>query len=180
MRQIEAIAGRIRELRTFNDYSQRETAQKIGVSEAEYAEYESGKKDIPIGIIYKLASVLDVEPAIIITGNYPEESVCSVSYDGTGTVIQRHPGYRYLSLAEGFKNKQMKPMIVTIEPDDDTELFVHEGQEFNYILEGKVRIVVGEKEYFLREGDAAYFDPSKPHAQYAMSKRAKFLTVINE
>jgi quercetin dioxygenase-like cupin family protein len=85
-----------------------------------------------------------------------------------------------MSLADGFKNKQMKPMIVTIEPNDNTELFSHDGQEFNYVLEGKIRVILGDKEYYLRQGDGVYFDPKIPHAQYAMSKKAKFLTVINE
>jgi transcriptional regulator with XRE-family HTH domain len=180
MNQIQAIAERIKELRTFNELSEGDLAAKIGISKTEYAEYESGNKDIPIGIIYNLAAVLDVEPTVIITGSYPEETSVSVFYDGAGTVVQRYPGYRYMSLADGFKNKQMKPMIVTIEPNDNTELFVHGGQEFNYVLEGKIRVVLGDKEYYLRQGDGVYFDPKIPHAQYAMSERAKFLTVINE
>jgi transcriptional regulator with XRE-family HTH domain len=180
MSQIKAIANRIKELRTFNEFSEADLAAKIGISEVEYKEYESGDKDIPIGIIYNLAAVLDVEPTVIITGKYPEETSVSVFYDGAGTVVQRYPGYRYMSLADGFKNKRMKPMIVTIEPNDSTELFVHGGQEFNYVLEGKIRVVLGDKEYYLREGDGVYFDPKIPHAQYAMSEKAKFLTVIDE
>ncbi|MDR2091086.1 MAG: XRE family transcriptional regulator [Clostridiales bacterium] len=180
MNQIAAIADRIKELRTFNEFSEGDLAAQIGISEREYAEYESGNKDIPIGVIYKIAAVLQIEPAVIITGQYPGETSVSVFYDGAGTVVQRYPGYRYMSLADGFKNKQMKPMIVTIEPNDNTELFVHGGQEFNYVLEGKVRVVLGDKEYYLREGDGVYFDPTIPHAQYAMSEKARFLTVINE
>ncbi|MDR1906050.1 MAG: cupin domain-containing protein [Clostridiales bacterium] len=178
--QIRAIAGRIKDFRTFNEISIKDIASKLNISDGEYEEYESGKKDIPIGIIYSLASLLDIEPTVIITGNYPEESVACVFYDGAGTVVQRHPGYRYMSLADGFKNKAMKPMIVTMEPNDNAELLVHEGQEFNYVLEGKIRVVIGDKEFYLRQGDGVYFNPKIPHAQYAMSEKAKFLTVINE
>ncbi|MDR2046915.1 MAG: XRE family transcriptional regulator [Clostridiales bacterium] len=178
--QIKAIADRLKELRTFNEFSESVVAGKIGVPEAEYKEYESGNRDIPIGVIYNLAAVLDVEPTVIITGKHPEEVTACVFYDGAGTVVQRFPGYRYMSLADGFKNKQMKPMIVTVEPNDSTELLVHGGQEFNYVLEGKIRVVIGDREYYLRQGDGVYFDPNVPHAQYAMSDRARFLTVINE
>ncbi|MDR3262985.1 MAG: XRE family transcriptional regulator [Clostridiales bacterium] len=178
--QIKVIAERIKEFRTFNDITEADIALKLGISEAEYREYESGCRDIPIGVIYNLATILDIEPTVIITGKYPEESVSCVFYDGAGTVINRYPGYRYMSLADGFKNKQMKPMIVTIEPNDTTELLVHGGQEFNYVLEGKIRVIIGDKEYYLRQGDGVYFDPNTPHAQYAMSEKAKFLTVINE
>ena len=75
----------------------------------------------------------------------------------------------------------MNPMLVTIAPTDTPELVMHGGQEFNFVLEGKLRVIVGDKDYFLREGDSIYFDPSLPHAQLAMGgKDAKFLTVINE
>ena len=75
----------------------------------------------------------------------------------------------------------MNPMLVEIEPTSSPELVVHGGQEFNYVIEGDLRVIVGDKEYFLREGDSIFFDPSIPHAQVPMNNRkAKFLTVINE
>jgi transcriptional regulator with XRE-family HTH domain len=178
--QIKAIAARIKDLRTFSDISAKDLAARLKISEEEYLEYETGNRDISIGVIYNLASILGIEPTVIITGKYPEESVSCVFYDGAGTVIERYPGYRYMSLADGFKNKQMKPMIVTIEENSDTEHLVHGGQEFNYVLEGKIRVVIGDKEYYLRSGDGVYFDPSVSHAQYAMGGKARFLTVINE
>ena len=54
-------------------------------------------------------------------------------------------------------------------------------QEFNFVLEGKLRVIVGDKEYFLRAGDSLYFNPAYPHAQVPMDgNTAKFLTVITE
>jgi quercetin dioxygenase-like cupin family protein len=39
---------------------------------------------------------------------------------------------------------------------------------------------VGEKEYYLKTGDSIYFDATLPHAQIAMEKEARFLTVIQK
>jgi len=48
-------------------------------------------------------------------------------------------------------------------------------------LEGLLRVVVGDEEFYLHKGDSLYFDPSLPHAQMAMGdKPARFITVINE
>ena len=75
----------------------------------------------------------------------------------------------------------MNPMLVKIDPADSPELVCHGGQEFNYVLEGMLRVIVGGEEYYLREGDSLYFNPNQPHAQLAMGgTSARFLTVITD
>ena len=61
-------------------------------------------------------------------------------------------------------------MLVTIKEGVTPELVQHKGQEFNYVLEGSLRVIVGEKEYYLKTGDSIYFDATLPHAQIAMEK----------
>ena len=76
---------------------------------------------------------------------------------------------------------EMEPMLVTLE-EQETEpaLVMHSGQEFNLVLEGKVKVTVGKNSFILNEGDAIYFDPNLPHGQAAVDGRTRFLTVINE
>ncbi|MFR5864009.1 MAG: 16S rRNA (adenine(1518)-N(6)/adenine(1519)-N(6))-dimethyltransferase RsmA [Acutalibacteraceae bacterium] len=72
-------------------------------------------------------------------------------------------------------------MLVTISPKDDKpELVSHGGQEFNYVLSGKVAVVLGAKTILLNEGDSVYFDPRIRHGQYAVDGEARFLTVIDK
>ena len=76
----------------------------------------------------------------------------------------------------------MEPLMVTVQPDDtDMSLVSHSGQEFNYVVEGSVMVILGDEEVVLEAGDCVYFDPSLPHGQKAYGgKAAKFLTVIAE
>lgn len=178
---IEAIAKRLVELRTFSDYSTAEMADKLGVDEKEYVAYENAEIEVPINVIYHVASILDAESGYILTGKIPDKDKAYVVYEGKGASIKRYEGYSFSSLASEFKDKTMNPMLVTISPADHPELVVHGGQEFNYVLEGELRVIVDNSDYFLRAGDSIYFDPSYPHAQLAMGgKEARFLTVINE
>lgn len=180
MKNELAIAERIKELRVFSDYSVEEMAQKLGISVKEYSSYETGDKEMPINLIVKVANILETEAAYIISGCMPTNDSAVVVYDGKGVSVERYQGYSFTSLAADFKNKQMRPMLVTIHPSDFPELVMHDGQEFNYVLEGELRVIVGENEYYLRAGDSIYFDPKQPHAQLAMGGApAKFLTVIN-
>lgn len=175
------IANRFYELRTFNDYSTAVIADKLGITEQEYVSFEKGEDDIPIWLIYKFAAVVDMEPSYIITGKLPTKANATVVYEGKGLSVERYPGYSFISLAPEFGNKQMNPMLVTIDPADSPELVCHGGQEFNFVLQGMLRVIVGSEEFYLREGDSLYFNPSQPHAQLAMGgATARFLTVITD
>jgi transcriptional regulator with XRE-family HTH domain len=178
---ISAIAARLKELRSFSDISVKDMAERLGIDETLYASYEDGSDEAPINLIYKFAHLLDTEPGYILSGVMPGKSTAVVVEAGKGTDIKRYDGYSFRALAADFTGKTMNPMLVTIAPTDTPELVVHGGQEFNYVVSGELRVVVDNKEYFLREGDSIYFNPSLPHAQLAMGgKEAKFLTVINE
>ena len=54
---IKQISDRIRELRDILDLTAEEVASSCGVSQEEYLAYENGEKEIPISILYKVASV---------------------------------------------------------------------------------------------------------------------------
>ncbi len=77
-------------------------------------------------------------------------------------------------LAEGMENPFMEPCIVTelAGPHDELPLAKHDGQEFIYVLEGKLELTLGEKQFVLNEGDAAYFIGEIPHGGRRLSKRA--------
>lgn len=180
MNDLKEICKRIKDLREFSDYSQADLAAKAGIPEVEYAEYESGEKDIPIGTLYNIATALEIDASVILFGTNSSEERAVVVYGGNGVEIKRYDGYSFRSLNANFVNRNKEPMLVTIEDGVKPELVCHKGQEFNYVLEGELRVMVGEKEYYLRAGDSIYFDAKLPHAQVAMAKSAKFLTVIEK
>ena len=54
-----------------------------------------------------------------------------------------------------------------------------EVEGVNYVIEGAIKVIVGDKEFTLEAGDSIYFNPEKPHGQRAVTETAKFLTIIN-
>ena len=71
--------------------------------------------------------------------------------------------------------------IVTVDPKEDAvpSLNTHPGQEFNYVLEGSLKIYIHNNEIVLNEGDSIIFDSNHRHAMIALNdKKAKFLAVI--
>jgi mannose-6-phosphate isomerase-like protein (cupin superfamily) len=179
--QLRQIADRIKYLREILEVSDTQLAQKIDMPVELYRSYESCEKDIPISMIYSVASALNVDPTELLTGETPRMSSYAVTRKGQGVAIERYKGYAFESLAYNFIDRDKEPMLVTISPSDKKpQLVTHGGQEFNYVISGKVGVTIGAKTIILSEGDSIYFNPEVPHGQFAAEGEAKFLTVIDK
>ena len=179
--QIKQIAQRIFYLRDALDMTQEEVANSIGIPLDEYLMYENGEKDIPISMIYAAAGALGVDATEILLGEAPRMSEYTVTRKGCGVKIERYKGYAFEALAHNFIGRDKEPMVVTLwSSDKKADLVTHGGQEFNYVLEGKISVTVGEHTFELSEGDSIYFKPTNPHGQFAISEFARFLTIIDK
>ncbi len=179
--QVEQIAARVRELRDILDIDADVIAEKIGVSRETYDDYENAKTDIPVGKLYLIASEMGVDPTVLLLGDEPRMVDYTLVRQGNGLEVERYAGYKFTSLAYNYINREMEPMIVTLDPSDAPhDPVTHAGQEFNMVLAGTVAVRLGDHEYILCAGDSIYFNPEIPHSQRAIGTPSKFLTVINE
>lgn len=180
--RIRQIAARIRDLREISGVSIETLAQEFGITKEAYQEYESGEIDIPVSILYKAAAKFGVELSEILTGESPKLHTYSLVRNGKGVSVERRQQYDYRNLAYNFIHKKAEPFLVTVEPGDDSELVSfnsHPGQEFNYVLEGTLKVIIDGHEVILNEGDSLFFDSGYNHGMKAMdNKTAKFLAII--
>jgi transcriptional regulator with XRE-family HTH domain len=180
--QVEQIAERIKELREIAGISPESLAKEIRLSPEAYRGYESGAVDIPIGVLYEVAGYFKIELTELLTGEAPRLSKYCLVRKEKGVAVERRSPYRYLSLAYNFIRKKAEPFLVTVEagPEDRAvSLNSHAGQEFNYVLEGKLMLVIDGTELVLEEGDSIYFDSSASHGMKALGGgRARFLAII--
>ena len=179
---INEIASRIADLRDICGFSVKEMADYLCITEKEYEDYENAKVDFPVSTLYALASKFGVDLTEILTGVSPKLTNCSLVRKGRGIAVDRYKGYDFESIAYKFIGRKIEPMIVTVGPETEKnppEKVTHSGQEFNFVLEGRIKVSFGDSDFILDEGDCFYFDPAVPHAQSACGgKPAKFLTVI--
>ena len=175
------VALRVREIRESCEMTQEEAAKHIGATPEQYRRYEDGEEDIPISVLYELSGAFGVDLTDLLTGISPRLDVFSVVRNGEGTEIERYPGYSFKSVAYNFKNRKIEPLIVEMDHIENKKMSLvsHPGQEFNLVLEGQVRVIIGANIIDLNEGDTIYFDATVPHGQMVIDDgKAKFLTVI--
>jgi transcriptional regulator with XRE-family HTH domain len=180
--QIKQIAERIKEIREISDISTETLAGKLGLTTYLYAKYESGNTDIPVGIIFKICELFNIELSVMLGGDNPRLRIYGVVRNGKGLKLERRKQYKYESLAYNFIHKDAEPFMVTIDPDPQNtmlEFNSHPGQEFNYVVNGSMMIIIDEHEIILNEGDSIYFDSGCKHAMKAMNnERVKFLAIV--
>ncbi|RJE47962.1 MULTISPECIES: XRE family transcriptional regulator [unclassified Dehalobacter] len=177
--KVRDIAERIKGLRLLTGWAEEEAARKIGLPVQEYLKYEKGEDDIPISILYEIADCYQVDLTDVLTGVSPKlHDVCFIK-KGKGLKVERYDQYDFQSLAYQYVNRKIEPLLVTLDAENSPELVSHHGQEFNFCLEGKMKVIIGSMEYVLDPGDSLYFNSLIPHKMLALEKRpAKFLTVI--
>ncbi len=181
LEQLQAIAMRIRELREIDGLSAPDVAQKAGIGLAEYEAYETGKSDFSFSHLFNIAKVLGVDISDLLTGESPKLHGYILTRADEGLIFNRRDQYVYHHLAYNFKNKLAEPFIVTVSEDGkgkEKQAHSHEGQEFDYILSGTLKIVLGGQELFLKQGDSIYYDSSLAHVMYALEGECRFIAVV--
>lgn len=177
--KIRDIALRIKSLRLLSELTSVEVAKVVNVSTEAYEQYESGEDDIPVSLLNEISDYYKVDMTEILTGISPKLHDACLVKKGEGLSVERYDQYQFQSLAYKYAKRKIEPLFVTLVPEKSPEMVSHKGQEFNYCLEGRMKVVVGKDEYILDSGDSLYFNSMIPHKMLAMDdKEAKFLTVI--
>jgi len=179
--QLQEIGARLAALRDTFDISVEKMAQTMKISIDEYTAYESGQKDFSFSFLQNAAQIFGVDVVDIISGESPKLTKCAIVRKGEGFDIERRKAYDYKHLAFTFSNKKAEPFLVSVEPkkDEKPTLHSHEGQEFDYMLSGKMEFHFDNLVYELNEGDSVYFDSGVPHAMKAAGgQQVKFLAVV--
>ena len=180
--QIKQIAERLIGLREALELSPEEMAKTCHLSGEQYKQLESGTVDISVSVLHQIAQAYGVELTALMFGDEPKMSSYFVTRKNKGVTVERVKAYKYQSLAAGFAQRKCSPFMVTVHPKPEgTPIYrnSHEGQEFNYVVRGRMMIEVNGKEMILEEGDSIYFDSKLPHGMKALDgEKVSFLAVI--
>ncbi|MGN0453388.1 MAG: AMP-binding protein [Ruminococcus sp.] len=173
MTQLTEIASRIKEMREIMGWSQTEMAEKTQVTEEKYNLYEQGLKDMPFTFIHKCAIAFDIELIDLLEGHGARLSSYTVTRKGKGQETAKEEGINIQNLAPKFKNKIAEPYWVRYEylPEQQNkpiQLQKHGGQEFDLIMQGTLKVQIGEHTEILEAGDSIYYNSSTPHGMIAI------------
>ncbi len=164
------VGERVKALREQKGLSLKELADLTGFSTALLSQMENHLISPSLGTIFKLAKALEVKVGDFL-GETEGEPFAIVRKDERKTVSRFASkegvkyGYSYESLGFEKKNRHMEPFIVTLEPATvkASKTSVHEGEEFIFVLEGEMEVILGNHTDVLYPGDSIYYDSNIPH-----------------
>jgi mannose-6-phosphate isomerase-like protein (cupin superfamily) len=176
------IAARVRALREIEGVAVEVLAGEMGFGLEEYRSWESGETEFPVGPLVELAGRFGVDLTELVTGVPSRLKTYCLTRAAHGPEVIRRPMYSYWNLAHNFHHKKGEPFLVEASADTEQKplnLNTHPGQEFNYVLEGRLFISIGGHEMELGPGDSVYYDSGEPHGMKALGgKRARFLAIV--
>ena len=180
--QRKDIAARLKELREIEGKTAGELAAALGMGAEELAAYEAGEADVPASVLHDAARVLGADLTELLTGQAPRMKVFCVTRKGGGVTVERRKDYQYRNLAANFAGRKVDAFEVTVPADageSGAHANSHPGQEFDFVLEGRLLVRIHGNELTLEEGDCVYFDSNHGHSMQALGgKPARFLAMI--
>jgi len=171
--RLADVALRIRTMREICGFSESEMAGKTEVPLEDYRLYESGKEDFPFSFIHKCSLAFGVGITDLLEGRTAHLSSYSVTRKGNGQETVKEDGIEISNLAPMFLKKISEPYYVKYEykpelQDQPIHTTSHSGQEFDYILKGRLKVRIGDNIEYLSEGDSIYYNSSTQHGMIAV------------
>ena len=171
--KLMEVAQRIREMREIFGMTESEMAQKTEVSVEEYCQYEAGKLDFPFTFIHKCSLAFGIGITDLLEGQSAHLSSYTVTRKGMGQETAKEDGIQIQNLAPLFRKKIAEPYWVRYEyskelQDKPIHLTKHSGQEFDFVMQGRLKIQIGDNVEYLEAGDSIYYNSSTPHGMIAV------------
>ena len=182
--KLGEVAQRIRELRVILGISVEEAAEKTGFSVEKYQAYENGQEDLPFSFIHNCSLAFNVDMIDLLEGKSAMLRHYQVTRKGEGQTTVDDEGILISNLAAQFRDKLCEPYFVRYQYDEKQQnrpihTDVHSGQEFDYVLSGKLKVQVGAHTEVLGPGDSILYDSGTPHGMIAVGgSECTFLALV--
>jgi len=172
--ELVSVGEKIKRSRKEKNISLNFVANETGFSTEYLEKLESDEVIPPVGTILQIARALDIDSALLLK---EQESDLT---DRITASIKRTDSYAYKTLTPGVEKKHLKAFQVTIDPMQDHSGvgYQHEGEEFVYVLSGKVEVLVGDNVNILEEGDSLHFNSGIRHNLKNLSEERALLIVV--
>ncbi len=174
------VGKKIKDLRTSNSMTLKDLSEKTGFSIGFLSQLERGLTTIAIDSLEKIAEVLSVDVTYFFSVPKDKKEIVLKSYEKeVCQVINNNIIY---NLTNHTHKREMLPRFIEILPMDeveDVDVYSHHGEEFVYVLEGILSLVVNDTEYQLYPGDSAHYSSIQVHNWANKTRKMVKIVAVN-
>ena len=175
-KKTQPIGNRLLKLRRERKLTLKHLANETGLTPIYISQIEKGEKIPPVAVLLQLSRALEIDSSILL--RQEKERADKKSADD---YEKRTEDYTYETLTPEARHKHLKAFKVFIDPKSDHKgvSYQHLGEEFQYVLKGKVEVIVGENKNTLGPGDCLHFNSSIVHKLRNIgTEKAELLVVL--
>jgi quercetin dioxygenase-like cupin family protein len=150
-------------------------AHETGLNSAYIVQIEKGEVIPPVSVILQLSRALQIDSSILL-----KEERKKAGKESGQDYVKRTEDYAYKNLIPDAQQKHLKAFKVFIEPRSAHKgiSYQHLGEEFIYVLNGEIEVMVGENKSILKPGGSIHFNSSITHKLRNISELKAELLVI--
>jgi transcriptional regulator with XRE-family HTH domain len=172
------IGERLKRLRMTNSLTQEELASRADLTKGYISQLENDATSPSIATLKDILDVVGVSMQEFFSEISDEDIV--FGKDARVQATDDDDKIKVELLVPGAQNREMDPVLVTLDPGGEMdEQPFHEGEEFGFVLLGKVQLRLDDRLYTLQKDECFYFTSDKKHSVKNVGKGpAKILWVV--
>ncbi len=157
------IGQRIKNIRQRNNLTLKDIESRVAVSATHVSEIERGRTSPTVGALGKIAEALGVDPAMFLTSE--RVPLARVNRAASRERVRFEGGhYTVEPFSEPVPTQVLSAAFSSWDPlMTDAPSRRHAGEEFGYIVSGRLELESGGRTFYLEEGDTIHFRTQQPH-----------------
>jgi transcriptional regulator with XRE-family HTH domain len=186
MKANNPIGGKIATLRNLKKIESQDLAARSGLSAKQLTLIENGTSIPSLGVLIRISRALGIRIGTLLDDTVKEGPAIvrakdwHLAYSFSTHEDKSREHLNFYSLAPNKAGRHMEPFIVDILPGENKLLpkSSHEGEEFIFVMEGKITVAYGTDVFELEKGDSIYLDSIVEHLVTTTGPKARILGVV--
>ncbi|MGW1543341.1 helix-turn-helix domain-containing protein [Streptomyces sp. NPDC002309] len=156
---LPVVAPQLRDLRRRASLTLEAAARAAGLSPAHLSRLETGQRQPSLPMLLALARIYSTTVSELLAETVPDRDAVVRAADMESTAAA---GWTYWQA--GASGRGMQALRVHVPYGSQGDIVrVHAGEEWLYVLTGRLRLRLGDAAHLLDPGDSAHFDSLTPH-----------------
>lgn len=173
--ELPAVAPQLRAMRRRSGLTLEVVARRAGLSPAHLSRLETGRRQPSLPMLLLLARIYGTTVSELLGETSSQQDPV---IRGDRMEAAEAEGWAYWRAGGSGRAMQALRVQVPFGVQGDV-VRVHPGEEWLYVLEGKLGLTVGESQYVLDAGDSAHFDSLVPHRIVAETRHGAELLFVH-
>jgi len=170
------FGAKVRELRESHNWTIEALSEATGQSPDFMEKVEAGSVTPPVAFLLRFAKALKIDPETFLR----REEKALIRSLREQAFMKRTRDYSYQTLSPGVESRHLRAFMVTIEARKIHKpvAYKHEGEEFIFVMEGELKLSLGNKDHRLKAGESIHFNSDTPHKLKSMSSETTRCLVV--